>query len=1022
MGGTNDITSQQNLTIINAPLYPQAVILPAVAFPSWVLCVPPLIWHFRQGNIAAASLILWCIIINFFNSINPLIWPRDNFDDWWNGNVWCDIHVRIQVGAVVGTTASAVMIIRKLARVMDTSNITISTSRNQKMKEKALEIFFCWGYPLIMILLYYIVQPTRYAIYGIVGCLSSFDPSWPSIVLSFMWAPITICVAGVYACILSYRLYRYRREFLTLISARNTTKSRFIRLFVICLIVIAVYVPYTTWLLFMLCRAITDTYSWDRVHHPSTFNTILKVPALGQVTVDRWGQVATGYVLFFVFGTGKDAENTFRDMALALGLGRCFPGLHERRESGHSTLHSFIAARSWSRSLSSRAKSMFWNTRTDSVDGSAVAMKSLGRVTTEERGLHPSSEAGASNKQSFFARLFARNSDQRSFLPIFSRPTVTEMTDIDTGKLANRDHSPGASAHAWATDKSSSRCVSECDGVHVVRESRLTHAGSHGNIEICGNEQFTLGRDPACCRYVWPDDLTISRRHLRVHCILYDQEPDSLIAPFVYATNLSVNGTYLKKSNRDCAGSQGRGILMGCNTTFLLDQGDELVLSETVRLVFSSAKPIQKAQFTPLQEREMAIFSRDYLITGRLLGEGGYGRVLIGIDQATQRQLACKMVRLDLLYDKVVLPNLRQPSGLHEQNTSKGRKRWPTRVAACFREFDILKDLNHPNIVHIEKVFWSNSTIYIFQELVAGGDLFSFLEYKCGRLDNPLAVVIIRQVLIGLEYLHEQDIVHRDLKPDNILMTSLDDGARVVITDFGNARFLPETGRMSRADATKCQRMFSYVGTLEYAAPEIHRVNPTIPEEEGYSKSVDMWSIGTVTATVLTGDQLFTDRRHPRYHDDPRMVIMDLAAACDLSIIDEEYHPRWSEVEAAAKDLIKSLLVLDEDERLTVTQALAHSWFSNETYAEDLEDVYDRSIADWQPRQMSSQLVERISKSLPDLTAVGLPGQAITQATVSRFFHPSEHKLTQNILQTLSASQHWRASTPLPSITEDYDN
>jgi len=490
----------------------------------------------------------------------------------------------------------------------------------------------------------------------------------------------------------------------------------------------------------------------------------------------------------------------------------------------------------------------------------------------------------------------------------------------------------------------------------------------------------------------------------------------------VYATNASVNGTYLKKSNSECAGSQGRGIMMGRSSTFLLNDGDELQLSDTVKLIFYSMKPIPEYLFTPTQERERAIFAQEYLITGRLLGEGGYGKVLIGIDQATQHQLACKIVKLDHLYNKPQAPNLRLPTGQREQKAAVGKKRWPTRVAACFREFDILKDLSHPNIVSIEKVFWSNNNIYIFQELVTGGDLFSFLEYKGGRLDNPQAAVVIRQVLLAVEYLHDQEIVHRDIKPDNILMTSLEDGARVVITDFGNARFLPDAACMTGRQSKKYQRMFSYVGTLEFAAPEIHRANRTIPEDEGYSKAVDMWSIGCITAALLTGEVLFSDCRDPEYDENPRQVIVGLAARCDLSIMDDEYHPAWSEVAAAPKDLIKSLLVLDEDDRLTATEALAHTWFSNECYAGDLHDLYLRSTADWHPRSVDSQLVERISRSLPDLSIVGLPGQVISRDTVSRFFHPSEQRMTQNIMQTLSASQHWRASTPLPSIRDDYAN
>jgi pheromone a factor receptor len=136
-----------------------------------------------------------------------------------------------------------------------------------------------------------------------------------------------------------------------------------------------------------------------------------------------------------------------------------------------------------------------------------------------------------------------------------------------------------------------------------------------------------------------------------------------------------------------------------------------------------------------------------------------------------------------------------------------------------FREFDILKDMDHPNIIRLEKVFWSSETLFIFQELVTGGDLFSFLEHKDHQLSDIEAAVVLRQILKGVEYLHNQNIVHRDLKPDNILMTAWADGARVILTDFGNAMSLADPVLDKSASTTQKKRMFSVVGTLEYAAP-----------------------------------------------------------------------------------------------------------------------------------------------------------------------------------------------------------
>jgi serine/threonine protein kinase len=429
---------------------------------------------------------------------------------------------------------------------------------------------------------------------------------------------------------------------------------------------------------------------------------------------------------------------------------------------------------------------------------------------------------------------------------------------------------------------------------------------------------------------------------------------------------------------------------MGKNTTFLLDDGEELQLSETVTLKYYSVGNVKQTVLTPTQEREKKVLSPQYLITGRLLGEGAYGKVLIGIDQTTQHQLACKMIDLHKICDRRTLADLRTVTSEAHWSSCQAMRQLPSKVQSTFREFNILKDLSHPNIVHIQKVFWSQDTIYIFQELVTGGDLFSYIEYKHGKIPSIEAAVIVRQVLKGVQYLHDQDIVHRDLKPDNILMTSLDSGARVVITDFGNARFLPNSTTQAETRSNKLKRMFTTVGTLEYAAPEIHKANRAIPRDHGYSLSIDMWAIGSITAAILTGEHIFKCQ----YQDEDAQRIIELAAQCDLRILDDEFHPLWGSVGSHPKNFIKRLLVLNEEERMSATEALNHVWFSHPYMAAEFDAEYQRAIKDWHPRHNVNTLIEQISICERDVVAPS-GSNGIPQDEAASHFFASKHRSSQ---------------------------
>lgn len=194
-------------------LSPAAVAIPVLSIITLVLCFPPFVWHVRHRNIAASSLVFWIVLDNIFNFINALIWPTDNIASWWNGNGLCDIEVKLMAAATVGLNGSMACIMRNLAQVMNTKSTVLEPSGARRRREMVINLLFCFGCPIYLMVIHYVVQPNRYYLFAISGCTTSYDNSWPSIVLVFIWPPILCILATYYAS--KQTLFLYWLEILT---------------------------------------------------------------------------------------------------------------------------------------------------------------------------------------------------------------------------------------------------------------------------------------------------------------------------------------------------------------------------------------------------------------------------------------------------------------------------------------------------------------------------------------------------------------------------------------------------------------------------------------------------------------------------------------------------------------------------------------------------------------------------------------------------------------------------------------
>ena len=146
-------------------------------------------------------------------------------------------------------------------------------------------------------------------------------------------------------------------------------------------------------------------------------------------------------------------------------------------------------------------------------------------------------------------------------------------------------------------------------------------------------------------------------------------------------------------------------------------------------------------------------------------------------------------------------------------------------------EVEIHKQLNHKNIVKLYDSFDQNNKIYNLIEVANVGTCLFFINASCG-MPAHIAMRVFYQTLIAVQYLHSFDIVHRDLKPENVL---LDENFNVKICDFGFAF-------QKRFD----QQNQSFVGTLEYIAPEIIDRQPQ-------SEKVDIWTLGILLFELIVG-------------------------------------------------------------------------------------------------------------------------------------------------------------------------
>jgi len=222
-------------------------------------------------------------------------------------------------------------------------------------------------------------------------------------------------------------------------------------------------------------------------------------------------------------------------------------------------------------------------------------------------------------------------------------------------------------------------------------------------------------------------------------------------------------------------------------------------------------------------------------------------------------------------------------------------------------EIEVLRSLDHENIVKLHEVYETKVELFLVQELCSEGELFDKIS-ELGRYTEKDAADVLIQIFRGLSYMHEKKIAHCDLKPENFLFH---ESGKLKIIDFGMSKRIPR-GYLS----TLC-------GTPWYTAPEVLKGQ--------YHRSADCWSVGVVMFIMIYGYPPFKAPPGTSPEQENKIVYKKISKGFVPKVKKGfgRHFPESLGASDEARDLMKGLMMKNVANRLTSVEALDHKWFQN---------------------------------------------------------------------------------------------
>ena len=290
------------------------------------------------------------------------------------------------------------------------------------------------------------------------------------------------------------------------------------------------------------------------------------------------------------------------------------------------------------------------------------------------------------------------------------------------------------------------------------------------------------------------------------------------------------------------------------------------------------------------QNRSPLKLVETYYKIQKIIGKGAFGIVYKAFELCSGRIVAIKQIPVN----------------------SENRK-------YVIKEIELLKNLEHPNIVKYYNFLKEENHIYIIMEYLEGSTLRQYMRDNSENINEDIAREIIKQLLNALSYLHYScDICHRDIKPENIIFTEKDDISHIKLLDFGLS-----------TDSFESKLKMQNCGTITYMAPEqISSLR--------YTKGVDIWSVGIILYRLLNKG------KYPFYNKGDSTSVL----IANINNKEIEFDLENCPISPICRHFIYKLLDKNPSYRYSARLALSHPWITMNKFDKIPMTLYDKIVED----------------------------------------------------------------------------